>query len=644
MTLFESHAGVYVIAEVGINHNGDVDVARRLIEAAVAAGAHGVKIQAWDLSSVYTGSVLRDSKLAEQGTQYILNERRKAALSPEQVTALFDFGRGLPVDFFATPFCHTSATLLQTLGCPIFKIGSPDFTNLPLLRQVAGYGKPMILSTGMCSEEEVRRVAEFLQDAGAQFTFLHCNSTYPAPYDGLHLRYIGELARIAGGRVGYSGHERGFAPTLAAVALGATVIERHITFDRDADGPDHSASLTVEEFGRMVESIQAIEQALGDAVKHFGQGELSNRVTLAKSIVAACDIPAGVKVTEDMLTVKSPGRGVSPLLMDRFIGQRTARPLARDELVLFDDFRSTEDDPPRVTMPRTWGIVGRLNDFEEFLDVRPGLVEIHLTWRDIKEYRTGDTRFMRDEYPQDLVVHTPEYYNDKLVDFTSEDQTVTEYSLEMLRSSIELARSLSGRFKGATHPEGCRVVLHPGGHFARPTDHDQSGQYARLVDRLRALDTSGVRMVMENQPPFPWYFGGQWYNTVFLDSREIADFAQSMGWGICYDLSHALLYCNKVGKPLTDYTREILDHVVYLHISDARGVTEEGVQLGEGELDMNHLFHILNRLDVGFIPEIWNGHLRRGAGMRKALRTIEALLGRKLAGRSHHHTSQGRTA
>ena len=293
MTLFESHAGVYVIAEVGINHNGDVDVARRLIKAAAATGAHGVKIQVRDLPSVYTDTVLQNSKLAEQGTQYIVSELRKATLTPDQVTELFELGRELPVDFFATPFSRTSAAFLQRLECPIFKIGSPDFTNLPLIRQIVGYGKPMILSTGMCTEEEVRRVAGFLHDAGVPFTFLHCNSTYPAPYSGLHLRYIGELARITGGRVGYSGHERGFAPTLAAVALGATVIERHITFDKAADGPDHSASLTVEEFGRMVELIQAVEQSLGDAVKHFGQGELSNRVTLAKSVVAACDIPAG---------------------------------------------------------------------------------------------------------------------------------------------------------------------------------------------------------------------------------------------------------------------------------------------------------------------------------------------------------------
>ena len=644
MTLFERHAGVYVIAEVGINHDGDIAAAKQLIQSAAAAGVQGVKIQVRDLPSVYAADVLCDSKRAEQGTQYILSELRKSSLPPEQVAELFEFGRGFPVDFFATPFSSTSADLLQELGCPIFKIGSPELTNLPLIRQVAGYGKPMILSTGMCTEDEVRQVAGYLHEVGASFTLLHCNSTYPAAPDELHLRYLNELARVADCRVGYSGHEQGFVPTLAAVSLGATVIERHITFDTSAAGPDHSASLTAGQFAEMVDAIRIVERSLGGAVKHFGQGEQANRVTLAKSIVAARPIPAGAKVTTDMLTVRSPARGVSPLLMDRFIGQRTTRPLRQDEPVLFEDFRPAQNPVRRVSIPRTWGIVGRLNDFEEFLDVRPDLVEVHLAWRDIEEYRTGGTRFMRDEYAQDLVVHAPEYYDDKLIDFTSEDPAVTEYSLEMLSTTFELSRSLASRFKGATHAEGPRVVVHPGGHFSKPTEANRSEQYARLVSRLRSLDTSGVRVVMENMPPFPWYFGGQWFNTVFVDSREIAEFAGLMGWGICYDLSHAQLYCNHVGKPLADYTREILDHVAYLHISDARSVTEEGVQLGEGDLDLDHLFHILDRLDVGFIPEIWNGHLRHGAGMRQALRTIEELLDRKLAGRSHYHPTSGKTA
>jgi N-acetylneuraminate synthase len=141
-------------------------------------------------------------------------------------------------------------------------------------------------------------------------------------------------------------------------------------------------------------------------------------------------------------------------------------------------------------------------------------------------------------------------------------------------------------------------------------------------------------------PPFPWYFGGQWYNTIFMDSREIFDFAKEMGWGICYDLSHAQLYCNSVKRDLKDFTKNVLPYVDYLHISDAKGVTQEGLQLGLGNLDMDHLFAILQKLDVGFIPEIWSGHLQRGKGMKQALRTIEKLLDNKLAGESHYHVQK----
>lgn len=631
-TRYESTASTYIIAEIGLNHNGDLNEAKNLITEAVRAGSDAVKFQVRDLESLYTKAVLDDPLKAEQGTQYILSELHRAHLTYDQIRELREFASQYEVDFFATPFDLKSAEFLNTLGIPIFKIGSPDFTNLPLLDRVAAFGKPMILSTGMCDEGEIRQVVSFLKKRNADFALLHCNSTYPASYTDINLRYLPVLKQLSGVRVGYSGHEQGFAPTLASLALGAEIIERHITSDTTQQGPDHRSSLTVADFAAMVREVRNVEMSLGRAQKNFSQGERINRTTLGKSLVAARDLARGSRITANDLVAKSPAKGVAPLELERFVGQRLNRDLKKDDYVFFEDLAGEELEAPTYSIPRKWGVVGRLNDFQEFLDVRPKLVEIHLTWRDLVGFEKAPER----KFTQDLVVHAPEYFQDHLIDFTTTDPRVLEYSFEMLNRTIALAREMAPRFSGMQDPQGPRVVVHPGGHFTQRTHTNKQEQYRNLVRNLKSVDSSGVQILVENMPPFPWYFGGQWYNTVFMDAREIAQFAQELGWGICYDTSHALLYCNSLESSLKDYTRAVLPHVKYLHISDAKGVTDEGLQLGHGNLDFDHLFELIHKLDVGFIPEIWQGHLNRGQGFKQALATIEKLLHEKLAGDSCH--------
>lgn len=613
---------VYVIAEVGINHNGKLAEAKGLIKAAAEAGAHGVKIQVRNLEEIYTEAVLKDPLKAEQGTQYLLNELRKANLTYDDVIDLKKYAEQYDIDFFATPFDIKSALFLEQIGMQIYKIGSPDFTNLPLIKTVCGFKKPIILSTGMSSEEEIAKVIGFLKKENADFALLHCNSTYPASYEDINLRYLPVLKEISGVRVGYSGHEQGYAPTLAAVALGAQIVERHITGDRHHEGPDHSASLEFSEFKKMCEEIRRVELTLGVPHRHCSQGELNNRLSLAKSLVAGENLKAGTLLRADHLVAKTPAKGVSPLDLDLYIGKTLKNDLAKDQYISEDDL-TTEHHIAQTSfnINKHWGIVGRLNDFRDYIDLKPKLVEIHMTWRDLVSYQRPN-----ETYEQDLVVHAPEYYQDKLIDFTSADGNVTEYSLEMLNRSIAVARDLNHAFKGQKDPRGPKVVVHPGGHFAQKQDSNRAEQYKLLQRRLKSVDTSGVQILVENMPPYPWYFGGQWYNTIFMDPKEIAQFAAEMKWGICYDTSHALLYCNLAGLTLHDFTRETLNHIAYLHISDARGTTEEGMQLGKGDMTNTDLLEVLSRLNVGFIPEIWQGHLNRGKGFKEALTYIENLL------------------
>jgi len=628
MSRYRTCGGVYVVAEIGINHNGDLDEAKLLMRAAAEAGADGIKIQVRHLESIYTKTVLDDLLKAEQSTQYLLSELRKAHFTFFQVKELFAYAKQVDCDFFATPFDITSACFLNDIGMELFKIGSPDMTNLPLLDVVAGFGKPIIISTGMSEEREIDHVVGFLNERRADFALLHCNSTYPAPYNAINLRYMPAMKERWKVAIGYSGHEQGYAPTLAAVALGAEIIERHLTMDAAQLGPDHRSSLVPDEFAAMVARIREIELALGKPRRVFNQGEKSNRLSLGKSLVAARDLVAGTVLQSADVVAKTPAKGISPLELEWVVGSKLARDVKTDDYLFPDQFESASEANAPVHLPKKWGIVGRLNDFRDFLNLKPDLVEIHLTWRDLFGCRRVDG-----EFEQDFVVHAPEYFQDRLIDFSSADSEVTEYSLEMLQRTINLAREIAPRFRGARDPRGPRVVVHPGGHFAEPTDSDKTEQYRLLMKRLKEIDSEGVRLLVENMPPRPWYFGGRWYNTIFLDGREIAQFAQEMGWGICYDTSHAGLYCNLAGISLADCTRAALDHIAYLHISDYRGTTEEGLQLGEGEIDLAQFFAIVSKIDNGFIPEIWQGHLNHGEGFRQALKIVKGVLG-KVGGRS----------
>lgn len=622
-TIFSNIDSVYIIAEIGINHNGNLDVAKKLVRSAATIGAHGVKIQVRDLGAIYTDTVLADPLTAEQGTQHLLDELYKVHLSFEEVEELFDFSAQFNIDFFATPFDLVSAEFLNDIDAPIFKIGSPDFTNLPLLRKVIGFRKPIIISTGMSTETEIEEVIGYLRKYKADFSLLHCNSTYPAAYQDINLNYIPKLKKISGVKVGYSGHENGYAPTLGAIALGSEIIERHLTLDTSQDGLDHSSSLDVLTFKEMIREIRKLENSLGIDRRTRSQGEKNNFLSLGKSLVAARDLESGTILNERDLVARTPARGISPLNLPKFIGQVLERDLAKDEYMSLDDINKKAMNTGEVldiNIPKKWGIVGRLNDYQDYLNFLPELVEIHLTWRDIENFSPTNVK-----HNQDLVVHAPEYYRDKLIDFATNDPSVLEYSIEMLNKTIDLARELNNNFLGQKHTEGPRVVVHPGGHFMTPTISDKDEQYRLLIKNLKGVNTEGVRILVENMPPFPWYFGGQWHNTIFLSHKEIVQFCENIGWGTCYDLSHAQLYCNHADIKLTEFTKTILPHIEYMHVSDAAGVTNEGLQIGEGNVDFDQVFAILHKLDTGFIPEIWQGHLQKGKGFAEALRKIDKI-------------------
>jgi len=327
-----------IIAEAGVNHNGDITLARELIDAAAEADADMVKFQTFNADRLVTASAKKadyQSK-AMGGAESQHAMLRRLELTREMHEELIAHCRKRGIAFFSTGFDLESIDLLVELGLTSFKIPSGELVNLPYLRHVGRHGKQVILSTGMAVLGEIEAAIDALEQAGTPrdlITVLHCTTEYPTPMSDVNLRAMVSMRDAFGVAVGYSDHTPGIEVAIAAVALGATVIEKHFTMSRDLPGPDHKASLEPHELKAMVQGIRNIEIALGDGVKRLTASEARNKPISRKSIVAARSIRAGELFTEDDLAVKRPGTGLSPMRWDDVVGRTASRDYATDDFI-----------------------------------------------------------------------------------------------------------------------------------------------------------------------------------------------------------------------------------------------------------------------------------------------------------------------
>jgi N,N'-diacetyllegionaminate synthase len=327
-----------IIAEAGVNHNGSLEMAFELIEAASDAGADVVKFQTFKAENLVTRSAAKaDYQLGTTDSKETQFEMiKKLELSDDMHLKLITRCKDKGIRFSSTGFDASSVNLLIELGVDFLKVPSGEITNLPYLRHVGSKGLPIILSTGMSNMQEVKDAVRLLEQAGSKksdITVLHCNTEYPTPMEDVNLRAMLSMENELGLKVGYSDHTLGIEVPIAAVALGATVIEKHFTLDRKMDGPDHAASLEPDELKQMVFSIRNIEKAMGDGFKNPSKSEEANIVVARKSIVASKKINSGEKFTEENLAVKRPGTGISPLRWDEILGLESNKDFQADELI-----------------------------------------------------------------------------------------------------------------------------------------------------------------------------------------------------------------------------------------------------------------------------------------------------------------------
>lgn len=327
---------VYIIAEAGDNHNGDFNTALKLVDVAKRAGADCVKFQTFvteEIISKYAEMAEYQKKnTGKEESQFEMVKRLE--LSFDEFRKIKEYCDRVGIQFLSTPFDLKSVDFLNELGVPFFKIPSGEITNYPYLIKIAHTGKPVVMSTGMCEPDEILAAINVLEknDSG-EITLLHCNTEYPTPLKDVNLYAMRTMKKMFGKKVGYSDHTKGIEVPVAAVALGACVIEKHFTLDKNMPGPDHKASLEPDELGRMVKNIRNIEIALGDGVKRVSESERKNIAIARKSIVARRNIQEGEILTEENLAVKRPGTGINPMQWMEVLGTRAVRDFKEDELI-----------------------------------------------------------------------------------------------------------------------------------------------------------------------------------------------------------------------------------------------------------------------------------------------------------------------
>ena len=615
----------YVIAEIGNNHNGSFERAIDMVDRAHAAGADCVKFQMRHLDEVYRQRTLRKDG-EDLGTEYVLDLLRRYELTVEEHRKVAQYCAGRGILYLCTPWDARSVEVLEDMGVPAYKVASADLTNLPLLDRLATTGKPLILSTGMSTAGEVQVTVDFLNQRGARFVLLHCNSTYPAPLHDINLRWMHALRKIHP-LVGYSGHERGIHVSLAAVALDACVIERHFTLDRTMEGPDHAASLTQTEFTRMVEGIREIESVLGDGLaRQLSQGEMINRENLAKSLVASTALAAGTVLAPEHIKVRSPGQGLSPQHYQNLLGRALQRDMKEEDFFYSSDLKDVRVEPRPYRFSRPWGVPVRYHDFAEYADrIQPDVWEFHLSYSDM-DLQLPD--YLRGTYPAGFVVHAPELFaGSHLMDLTTPDDAYREKSIRETQRVIDITRALKSYFPSTSRP---LIVANIGGFtmdVPLPPEVIES-YYERFARSLEVLDMEGVELIPQTMAPFPWHFGGQRYQNLFVRIEEIEHWCSRLGLRMCFDISHSRLACNHFGLDFYDFARRIAPWSAHLHLGDASGVNGEGLQVGEGDIDFARLGQILGAgcPQASFIPEIWQGHKNGGEGFWIAMERLEGHL------------------
>jgi len=601
---------IRIIAEIGINHNGAEETARALIDAAADAGAWGVKFQYRNLANAYADDA------RQIGDEILQKEIERNYLAPAVILRLsrHALARGvLPgISFFTPDDLADFGPDINIFG--FFKIPSVEFTNLALIKHIEGLGKYGLISTGAYTEAAVARMLTQLDRR--RWTPLHCVSNYPVGIPNPKLGYITHLRGLWGAPVGYSSHDEYWETCLLAMQLGASVIERHITFDKTADGLDHSSSSTPDEFVKLVRFADNMKLILaGDAPRVPNQGELLNLQNLGRSFYAKNEIAPGEAVTRNDVVLRSPRTGLGQEEAADFIGRAAVRPVKAGAVIDRSVFETPAELTPEAleyARAKKLSLPVRFHDLAEIETRLPlGNYEFHMSFGDIE--RSIDTAALKSS--NRYSVHLPDYVSPtQLMDPFADSEDQRNASLRALERTAAFTKALQDRTGADVPVVGSFSVVHGGleRFFV---------QHADLLARYRA---EGVNIMPQWLPPIAWYFGG----AVRLEAmNNVADIAhiKTLGLPICMDICHLCMGDKVFDFEAADVVRELAPYTGHVHIADASGYDGEGVGFGEGDPENREAIKAAMDMDCVKVIEVWQGHLHGGAGFAKAVLALKEL-------------------
>jgi len=616
---------LFIIGEIGINHNGSINTAKKLIDVAFETGCNAVKFQKRDLKSIYTKSVLENLENHEQGFQYLMPILKEFEFDIDQMKELKFYCDEKGIEFFCTPFDIVSAVQINDLGVRMYKVSSADLVNLSLIEKLISFNKPIMFSTGMSSGDEIEKTIKFMEERSFfNYSLLHCVSSYPVEARDANMKRIPRLKERFKCPIGYSGHDIGSTLSVVAVSLGANIVEKHITLDRTMRGPDHKLSLEPDDLRSMVVALNEAKASLSNKDTLL-QGEMLNKMVFRKSIVAKRPLKAGELFTADSLTTKSPGTGLCPQNIFELVGKKVVRDLEVDDLIYESDLAEIDLDSFHTSLP--WGRQGyvvRYHDFETVLENGLESIEFHFTYKDtcIKIPHEKLEKYKDKLSKLTLRIHCCEYIGEDLFDILSLDKIRREKAGQILQKVINITSEIAPYFNG----EPPMIVFNCGAMTLNEDpsyiQQEQIDDFHRIVN---SLDRKGTYLLAQCMPPFPWYYGGQWFGYYFLQAEELLKFCEATGHYICLDLSHAQMACSWLGLDFVEYINKIKPYVRHIHISDAAGYEGEGVQIGTGTVPFGAFFKAYEDYDGTWIPEIWQGHVNNNEGAKLALTKLEKI-------------------
>lgn len=632
------YSSPFLIAEIGVNHNGNLDEAFYLIDQAASSGCNAVKFQHRS-SDVYNSESINEYDL---GTQYIMSEIKRTNLSIDDLNQCCNLASSLGLHVIITPFNETSfdEIVSHISYFSAIKIASCDLTNILLINYILdrNLDKPLILSTGMSYERDIIKTASYLKENKKEFAMLHCNSTYPAPAEDVNLSYIRRLAELTETVVGYSSHDGEPSIPISSICHGASIIEFHITRDKNAKGTDHRASIEINDLSNFVRNCQLVYKSIGKSSPRIPtQGELANLQSLGKSLAVNKNLPVDHILAKKDLILVSPGSGFQISDIEYLVGQKLTKginslTLLRKEHIANQDTISYPGlaEALRLLHSKSYitGIPVRFHDFEKLWSIfKTDMVEFHMSDRDLT---LDPSKFLTQKYPNvSLLIHAVEQFEDGFIfDLGSDNSQIVSRSYIEIDRLVSLATKLRGYFKSSSK---IPIIVNPGG-FTCDNFLDDSESIRKtdlIVQNLNHVSKKypDFMFIPQTMPPFPWHQGGRSYHNVLTSLDKIKYFIETCDLKICFDLSHTALSSEYFSEDLYDYIRLMRNRIAHIHLSDAMGSNAEGLQVGAGSIDFEKVNRELNITSSTFmIPEIWQGHLNSGEKFANSITSYASLI------------------